>query len=76
MAPALIPPTVTAVGANHSGLSDATKPVLTETSKSIKETVNSDDTILGVPKWALVVAATPHHHFSNSSDPIGVHFLI
>ena len=57
MAPALIPPTVTAVGANHSGLSDATKPVLTETSKSIKETVNSDDTILGVPKWALVAAA-------------------
>ena len=44
MAPEPVAPTVRAVGA-------ATKPVISET------TVNSDDTIFGVPKWALAVAA-------------------
>ena len=49
MAPALVAPTVTAVGAGHGSLSEAAKP--------IKETVNTDDTIFGVPKWALAAAA-------------------
>ena len=57
MAPEPVAPTVTAVGAGHSSLSAATKSVTSETSKSLKETVNSDDTIFGVPKWALAVAA-------------------
>ena len=57
MAPEPVAPTVTAVGAGHSSLSAATKSVTSETSKSFKETVNSDDTIFGVPKWALAVAA-------------------
>ena len=57
MAPEPVAPTVTAVGVGHSSLSAATKSVTSETSKSLKETVNSEDTIFGVPKWALAVAA-------------------
>jgi len=51
MAPAVSAPTVTPVGAGHGALSAAAKPVISETSS------NTDDTIFGIPKWALAVAA-------------------
>ena len=57
MAPALVAPSVVAVGAGHGSLSEAVKPVINETSSNLKETVNTDDTIFGVPKWALAAAA-------------------
>ena len=51
MAPVISAPTVTPVGAAHGSLTAATKPVISET------TSNADDTIFGIPKWALGVAA-------------------
>jgi hypothetical protein len=47
MAPVVGAPTVTPVGAGHGSLSAAAKPVISDT----------DDTIFGIPKWALAVAA-------------------
>ena len=51
MAPSVVAPTVTPVGAAQKTLASATKPVISETATS------TDDTIFGIPKWALAVAA-------------------
>jgi len=51
MAPPAVAPTVTPVGAAHSSLSAISKPVISET------VTNTEDTVFGIPKWALAVAA-------------------